>query len=277
MLAVLTATAALMGATASSDPAGASNHPLTLTAPAEIVALDLDDIHTSDRGTVVASCATEPRRFDNHTALPRWWGVAATAKLTRVISSVRGTDLDVGLDQAVVEVGGIGLAVRTTPAVLAQLHTGTEATLATVLMVREDALTLYGFSAAVARELFLLLQTVPGIGPRVALATPAVLTPDQLRHALASEEITTLTRVPGIGRKGAERLIIELRDRVAPTPGAAPPTTTHAGAGARTGARDHVVQAKVGLGFTAQNADHAVTAVTADQPADSPLDAMPCS
>ncbi len=194
-----------------------------------------------------------------------------------MISSVRGTVLDVGLDQAVVEVGGIGLAVRTTPAVLAQLHTGTEATLATVLMVREDALTLYGFSDAAARELFLLLQTVPGIGPRVALATLAVLTPDQLRHALAGEEITTLTRVPGIGRKGAERLIIELRDRVAPTPGAPTPTTTNAGAGAgaRTGARDHVVQALVGLGFTAQNADQAVTAVTAvtaDQPADSPLD-----
>jgi Holliday junction DNA helicase RuvA len=191
-----------------------------------------------------------------------------------MISTVRGTVLDIGLDQVVVEVGGLGLAVRTTPGVLAQLHTGTEASLATVLLVREDALTLYGFLDSAAREQFLLLQTVPGIGPRVALATLAVLTPDQLRQALTGEEITTLTRVPGIGRKGAERLIIELRDRVTPvsgataTPGAGPAM----GGSTQTAAREHVIQALVGLGFTAQNAGQAVTAVTADEPTDAPLD-----
>jgi holliday junction DNA helicase RuvA len=193
-----------------------------------------------------------------------------------MISTVRGTVLDIALDHVVIEVGGLGLAVRTTPGVLAQLHTGTEASLATVLMVREDALTLYGFLEDAAREQFLLLQTVPGIGPRVALATLAVLTPDQLRQALTGEEITTLTRVPGIGRKGAERLIIELRDRVAPTsptgipaPAGVGPTTA---GGAQTAAREHVIRALVGLGFTAQNAGQAVAAVTADEPADAPLD-----
>jgi holliday junction DNA helicase RuvA len=191
---------------------------------------------------------------------------------------VRGTVLSISLDHVVIEVGGLGLAVRTTPGVLAQLRTGTEASLATVLMVREDALTLYGFLDDAAREQFVLLQTVPGIGPRVALATLAVLTPEQLRHALTGEEITTLTRVPGIGRKGAERLIIELRDRVTRTDGAAAGTPDGAAAatagGAQTGARERVIQALVGLGFTAPHAEQAVTAVTTDteDPAGAPLD-----
>ena len=103
-----------------------------------------------------------------------------------------------------------------------------------------------------------------------------MLTPDQLRQAVTGEEITTLTRVPGIGRKGAERLIIELRDRVTPVSGAG--TTATPGAGpamggsTQTAAREHVIQALVGLGFTAQNAGQAVTAVTADEPTDAPLD-----
>lgn len=196
--------------------------------------------------------------------------------LTVMISTLRGTVLDISLDQVVVEVGGLGLAVRTTPGVLAQLHAGSEACLDTVLMVREDALTLYGFLDTAARELFVLLQTVPGIGPRVALATLAVLTPDQLRQALTSEEITTLTRVPGIGRKGAERLIIELRDRVTPVSGtgatATPGTGPATGGSTQPAAREHVIQALVGLGFTAQNAEQAVGAVTADEPTDAPLD-----
>ena len=127
-----------------------------------------------------------------------------------MISSVRGRVLSVGLDHTVVEVGGVGLAVQATPATLATLRTGTEAVLATALVVREDSLTLYGFADAEARDLFGLLQTVSGIGPRIAMATLAVLEPAQLRAALADGNVTVLTQVPGIGRKGAERLIIEL-------------------------------------------------------------------
>ena len=131
-----------------------------------------------------------------------------------MISSVRGEVLSVGLDHVVVEVGGVGFAVQATPATLATLRRGEEARLHTALVVREDSLTLFGFADADARELFGLLQTVSGIGPRLALATLAVLDPDKLRAALVEGNITVLTSVPGIGRKGAERLTLELRDKV---------------------------------------------------------------
>ena len=173
-----------------------------------------------------------------------------------MISSVRGPVLSIGLDHAVVEVGGIGLAVRATPTSLATMRTGTEATLATALVVREDSLTLYGFADTEARDLFGLLQTVSGIGPRIAMATLAVLDPAQLRAALADGNITVLTQVPGIGRKGAERLIIELRDKVGALPAAATPTLNgHV--------RGSVVEALVGLGFPAKQAEQAVDGVLA--------------
>ena len=176
-----------------------------------------------------------------------------------MISSVRGRVLSIGLDHAVVEVGGVGLAVQATPATLATLRTGAEATLATALVVREDSLTLFGFADDEARDLFGLLQTVSGIGPRIAMATLAVLDPAQLRAALADGNITVLTQVPGIGRKGAERLIIELRDKVGALPataaGAAPTPNGHV--------RGSVVEALVGLGFPAKQAEQAVDGVLA--------------
>jgi Holliday junction DNA helicase RuvA len=174
-----------------------------------------------------------------------------------VIAAVRGHVLEIGLDHAVVEVGGVGLAVHATPATLARLRRGEQARLATSLVVREDSLTLFGFADAEERELFTLLQTVSGVGPRLALATLAVLDPDSLRRALADGDAATLTRVPGIGRKGAERMVLELRDKVvvssAPTP-AAPATT---------GPRDQVVEALLGLGFPVKPAEQAVDAVLA--------------
>ncbi|NMI01239.1 Holliday junction branch migration protein RuvA [Pseudonocardia acidicola] len=177
-----------------------------------------------------------------------------------MIASVRGEVLGIGLDHAVVEVGGVGLAVHATPTTLAGLRRGEQARLATALVVREDSLTLFGFADAEERELFTLLQTVTGVGPRLALATLAVLDPDALRRALVDGDLTTLTRVPGIGRKGAERLIVELRDKVAAPvaapAGAAPPAPT-----ANGGPRDQVVEALVGLGFTAKPAEQAVDGV----------------
>lgn len=185
-----------------------------------------------------------------------------------MISSVRGEVLSIGLDHAVVEVGGVGFAVFATPATLAGLRRGVESRLATALVVREDSLTLFGFAQDDERELFGLLQTVSGIGPRIALATLAVLHPDVLRRALTDGDLTTLTRVPGIGRKGAERLVLELRDKVE-VPAAGPatlPSTTN-GANAR---RDEVVEALVGLGFTARPAEVAVDrALAADAGADA--------
>jgi holliday junction DNA helicase RuvA len=178
-----------------------------------------------------------------------------------MISSVRGEVLEIGLDHAVVEVGGVGLAVYATPTTLAGLRRGQPSRLATALVVREDSLTLFGFADNEERELFGLLQTVSGIGPRTALATLAVLAPDVLRRALVDADLTTITRVPGIGRKGAERLVLELKDKVvasAVTPAALPSAPD--GANPR---RDQVVEALVGLGFTAKPAEQAVDAVLA--------------
>ncbi|MEU4762235.1 Holliday junction branch migration protein RuvA [Actinosynnema sp. NPDC023794] len=174
-----------------------------------------------------------------------------------MISSLRGQVLSIGLDHVVVEVGGVGYAVQATPATLATLRRGEETQLATALVVREDSLTLFGFADADARELFGLLQTVSGIGPRLALATLAVLEPDKLRAALAEGNITVLTQVPGIGRKGAERLIIELRDKV----GRLEPAPSATGDSGQV--RAQVTEALLGLGFPAKQAEQAVDAVLA--------------
>jgi holliday junction DNA helicase RuvA len=177
-----------------------------------------------------------------------------------MISSVRGEVIAIGLDHAVVEVGGVGLAVHATPATLARLRRGDQARLATSLVVREDSLTLFGFADAEERDLFTLLQTVSGVGPRLALATLAVLSPDALRAGLADGDVASLTRVPGIGRKGAERLVLELRDKVV-----APDRTP--AAPAVGGPRAEVVEALLGLGFAAKPAEQAVDAVLTEQSA----------
>ena len=127
-------------------------------------------------------------------------------------------------------------------------------------------MTLYGFADAASRELFALLQTVSGVGPRLAMAVLAVLEPDALRTALAAGDVATLTRVPGIGKRSAERMVVELRDKVAAVvtstgvPGA-PAASVGAGA-----VRDQVVEALIGLGFTTKPAEQAVDSVVAEQP-----------
>jgi Holliday junction DNA helicase RuvA len=170
---------------------------------------------------------------------------------------VRGQVISVELDHAVVEVGGVGLAVHAVPATLATLRRGEQARLATSLVVREDSLTLYGFADTAARELFVLLQTVSGVGPRLALAMLAVLEPDALRAALSEGNVTMLTRVPGIGRKGAERLILELRDKIGALAATASEPATRGGDAVRT----QVTEALVGLGFAARQVEQAVDAV----------------
>ncbi|MQA62802.1 MAG: Holliday junction branch migration protein RuvA [Actinophytocola sp.] len=187
-----------------------------------------------------------------------------------MISSVRGTVLAVSLDHAVLEVGGVGLAVQATPATLATLRSGEQAMLHTTLVVREDSLTLFGFADAQARELFVLLQTVSGIGPRLALAALAVLEPEALRSALAEGNITVLTQVPGIGKKGAERLSLELRDKVDAAPAAVSPVgdgVAHAITGGRV--RTEVVEALVSLGFAAKQAEQTVDGVLGNGESDT--------
>ncbi|AEE46160.1 Holliday junction branch migration protein RuvA [Cellulomonas fimi] len=180
-----------------------------------------------------------------------------------MIASVRGTVLAVRLDSAVVEVGGVGMLVQATPATLAGLRVGAQATLATSLVVREDSLTLFGFADADEREVFEVVQTVSGVGPRLALAMLAVHTPDGLRRAVAGEDLAALMRVPGIGRKGAQRIVLELGDRLGAPSGAGAPATSSAASDDR---RDQVVEALVGLGWNAKAAGDAVSAVLQDAP-----------
>lgn len=131
-----------------------------------------------------------------------------------MIAHLDGTVSSVAPDGAVIDVGGVGLLVQCTPSTLAGLRSGERARVATSLVVREDALTLYGFSGEDERSTFELLQTASGIGPRLALAMLAVFTPEALRRAVAEEDVAALTAVPGIGRKGAQRIVLELAGRL---------------------------------------------------------------
>ena len=162
-----------------------------------------------------------------------------------MIASVSGAVAEIGADFAVVDVGGVGYAVRCTPGTLAGLQIGAPVRLSTSLIVREDSFTLYGFADSDAKQLFELLLTANGVGPRLALAVLAVHTPDAVRKAIANSEIAVLTAVPGIGKKGAERICLELHDKVGPIP------VSSAGATRvpdRATWPDQIRQALVGLG-----------------------------
>ncbi|MEV0669945.1 Holliday junction branch migration protein RuvA [Mycobacterium sp. NPDC050441] len=177
-----------------------------------------------------------------------------------MIASVRGEVIDIALDHAVIEAAGVGYKVMATPSTLANLRRGTESRLITAMIVREDSMTLYGFADGDARDLFLTLLGVSGVGPKIALATLAVYDPQALRQALADGDVTALTRVPGIGKRGAERMVLELRDKIGPvTPGAIGGAVGHA-------VRAPVVEALVGLGFAAKQAEEATDKVLANDP-----------
>ncbi|MDH3958705.1 MAG: Holliday junction branch migration protein RuvA [Actinomycetota bacterium] len=141
-----------------------------------------------------------------------------------MIAFVRGTVTSVAGDSAVIDVGGVGLSLQCGPRALADLRPGTAAQIATALVVREDSLTLFGFADEDERQAFDVLQSVTGIGPRTAQAILAVLTVEQLRSAVAADDLATLSTPPGIGRKGAARIALELKDRIgAPSQAAAAP------------------------------------------------------
>lgn len=175
-----------------------------------------------------------------------------------MIASVRGVVLSAGLDSAVIEVGGVGLLLHTTAGTAATMRPGAEATLATTLVVREESLTLYGFADEDERAVFTLVQTVSGVGPRLALAMLAIHAPDGLRRAIGGGDLPALTKVPGIGRKGAERLVLELRDKIGVPSGAMSTATTRPAADQ---ASMQVHDALVGLGWSSRQADDAVEAV----------------
>ncbi len=141
-----------------------------------------------------------------------------------MISSLRGTVTHLGLSSAVLEVGGVGMAVQATPQTLSALRLGEEARVSTALIVREDSLTLFGFADDDEREVFETLLTVSGVGPRLALAVLAVLDPEAIRVAAHGEDSKAFTTVPGIGPKVAGRIVLELKGKLVPhgtgTPGA---------------------------------------------------------
>ncbi len=174
-----------------------------------------------------------------------------------MIASVSGLVAALSHESAVIEVGGVGLAVQCAPGTLAGLRVGTPARLATSLIVREDSLTLYGFADDDEKQVFELLQTVSGVGPRVAQAVLAVHSPDVVRKAIGNGETAVLVQVPGIGKKGAERIILELRDKIGAIPLISDKTTPTK----RPVWPDQVRQALVGLGWTAPQAESAVAAL----------------
>ena len=177
-----------------------------------------------------------------------------------MIAFVRGTVADVTLGSAVVEVGGVGLELVCTPNTLATLRVGAPATLPTSMVVREESLTLFGFLDEDEKTCFELLQTASGVGPKLAQAMLAVHSPDELRRAVAAEDVKTLTTVPAIGQKGAQRIILELRDRIG-VPGTVGPGRVAPAAAPQDAWRAQVHAGLVGLGWSAKEADNAVETV----------------
>jgi len=176
-----------------------------------------------------------------------------------VIASVSGVVTALLAGGVVVRVGGVGLALQTTPPTRARLRVGDDVELATSLVVREDSLTLYGFGEPDERDLFELLQTSSGVGPRLAQAVLTVHEPDVVRRALLTEDLVALCLVPGIGRKGAQRMVLELKDKVG-QPGAAAPAQQ------RQGWADTLADALVGLGWPQVQAEDTVVRVAEANP-----------
>lgn len=173
-----------------------------------------------------------------------------------MIAHVRGTVSALTLSAAVVDVGGIGFHVQCTPGTLAGLRVGHDTQIHTSMVVREDSMTLFGFADDDEKATFELVQTASGVGPKVAQAIVAVLSPDTLRIAIAHDDVKTLTKVPGIGPKGAQRIILELKDRIGAPRGA--------GSSVRIAAapwRAQVTEALLGLGYNPKDADRAVELV----------------
>ena len=188
-----------------------------------------------------------------------------------MIASLRGVVQDIGMDYAVIECGGIGYLVSATPRVLGTLTRGEEASLLTTMVVREDAMTIYGFESADAKDMFATLQSVSGMGPRLAMAVLATLTPAEIAQAVTRQENKTLQRVPGVGKKVADRMILELKDKVAAFATVTDTDTSGQATGASTSVDtrnivNQVVPALVGLGFAETEAELTVESVLAENP-----------
>ena len=184
-----------------------------------------------------------------------------------MISLLNGVVRSISLDRAIIEVGGVGLSVSLTTATTSQLNLGAPVQLFTSLVVREDSLTLYGFLDEDSRAAFELVQTVSGIGPKVALAILGAHSPQTLAVAIAQEDIKAIEKVPGIGRKGAQRLILELKGKISDF-GTSEHRQMH-----QPVWREQLTSALISLGFSAKDSDSAISAVVS-QYADKGIDAQ---
>lgn len=168
-----------------------------------------------------------------------------------MIAHLTGTVRHLTTEKVVLEVGGVGYSISITPRTSTHIVMGSELSLATTLVVREDSMTLFGFLDTRDRDIYETLQTVTGIGPKVALAITGALTPDELARAIALEDIAAIEKVPGIGRKGAQRLILELKGKLV-SDSSVPVLVTH------SVVRDQLLSALTGLGFSAKESDLAI-------------------
>jgi Holliday junction DNA helicase RuvA len=174
-----------------------------------------------------------------------------------MISLISGSLRALTLDKAVIEVSGIGYSLLITPRTSSSLVLGSEVTFFTTLVVREDSLTLFAFLDSTERDTFEILQTVTGVGPKVALAITGALTPDDLARAISHEDIGAIEKVPGIGKKGAQRLILELKGKIHAT------SSEQRVPMAQSGLRDQLIAALTGLGFSPKDSDAAITSTFA--------------
>jgi Holliday junction DNA helicase RuvA len=186
-----------------------------------------------------------------------------------VIAHLTGTVAGIRLDSAVLDVNGVGYLVHATPGTLGTLRHGATVTLFTSLVVREDPMTVFGFADDDERAVFETVQSVSGVGPRLALAMLAVHSPEALRAAVAGEDLKALERVPGIGRKSAQRIVLELSGKLGAPVGTGAAAAAGPGAGSPDARRDEVVAALVGLGWTQKVAEEAVDAVASDAEGDA--------
>lgn len=177
-----------------------------------------------------------------------------------MISSVRGTVLHLDSDSVVIDVGGVGLSVAVAPAVSRSLHVGDTAMLHTSLIVREDALSLFGFATRDELTVFTLLLGVTGVGPKSALGVLAGLTVAQIAEAVGDDDDAPFRRVSGIGPKTAKLIVVQLAGKLAPVAVTASPSS-NGGGGA---VHDQVTVALVGLGWSERTAAETVASVAAD-------------
>ncbi|MGO1182106.1 MAG: Holliday junction branch migration protein RuvA [Micrococcaceae bacterium] len=182
-----------------------------------------------------------------------------------MISSLTGTLEHVGLNQAVLNVSGIGYLFSATPQTLATLHEGQHGRVLTSLIVREESMTLFGFATADEREIFEIMMGVSGVGPRTALAVLAVHTPDAVRWAVASDDEKAFTKVSGIGPKGARRILLELSGKLAPVEAPVAALSDPAGSADQEW-MEQAIGGLTGLGWNDKDAQKALEITVRDEP-----------